>query len=29
MHTCGHDVHLAALVAVGRAAERIGVERGS
>jgi amidohydrolase len=26
MHACGHDVHLAALVAVCRAAERIGVE---
>jgi amidohydrolase len=26
MHACGHDVHLAALVAVGRAAERIGVD---
>jgi amidohydrolase len=26
MHACGHDVHLAALVAVGRAAERIGMD---
>jgi amidohydrolase len=26
MHACGHDVHLAALVAVGRAAARIGVD---
>lgn len=26
MHACGHDVHLAALVAVCRAASRIGVE---
>ena len=26
MHACGHDVHLAALVAVGRAAQRIGVD---
>jgi amidohydrolase len=26
MHACGHDVHLAALVAVVRAAERIGVD---
>ena len=26
MHACGHDVHLAALVAVGRAASRIGVD---
>jgi len=26
MHACGHDVHLAALVAVCRAAARIGVE---
>jgi amidohydrolase len=27
MHACGHDVHLAALVAVGRAAVRAGVPR--
>jgi amidohydrolase len=27
MHACGHDVHLAALVAVGRAAMRVGVPR--
>jgi len=27
MHACGHDVHLAALVAVGRAAVRVGVPR--
>jgi amidohydrolase len=27
MHACGHDVHLAALVAVSRAAVRIGVPR--
>ncbi|GAA4548686.1 M20 metallopeptidase family protein [Amycolatopsis samaneae] len=27
MHACGHDVHLAALVAVCRAAARIGVPR--
>jgi amidohydrolase len=27
MHACGHDVHLAALVAVARAAVRIGVPR--
>ncbi|GAA4483990.1 amidohydrolase [Actinoallomurus oryzae] len=26
MHACGHDVHLAALVAICRAAERIGVD---
>ncbi len=26
MHACGHDVHLAALVAVGRAAVRVGVD---
>lgn len=26
MHACGHDVHLAALVAVGRATARIGVD---
>jgi amidohydrolase len=26
MHACGHDVHLAALVAVGRAASRIGAD---
>ena len=26
MHACGHDVHLAALVAVCRAAERVGVD---
>jgi amidohydrolase len=26
MHACGHDVHLAALVAVSRAATRIGVD---
>ncbi|MFJ1764067.1 M20 family metallopeptidase [Amycolatopsis sp. NPDC088138] len=27
MHACGHDVHLAALVAVARAAVRVGVPR--
>ena len=27
MHACGHDVHLAALVAVCRAARRVGVPR--
>jgi amidohydrolase len=27
MHACGHDVHLAALVAAGRAALRVGVPR--
>ncbi|MER6796336.1 M20/M25/M40 family metallo-hydrolase, partial [Amycolatopsis mediterranei] len=27
MHACGHDVHLAALVAVFRAARRVGVPR--
>jgi amidohydrolase len=27
MHACGHDVHLAALVATGRAAIRVGVPR--
>ncbi|MEV7094664.1 amidohydrolase [Amycolatopsis sp. NPDC051045] len=27
MHACGHDVHLAALVAAGRAAIRVGVPR--
>lgn len=27
MHACGHDVHLAALVAAGRAAVRVGVPR--
>ncbi|SFW90343.1 M20 metallopeptidase family protein [Amycolatopsis australiensis] len=27
MHACGHDVHLAALVAVARAALRVGVPR--
>ncbi|GAB4010009.1 M20 metallopeptidase family protein [Nocardioides ultimimeridianus] len=28
MHACGHDVHLAALVALGRAARRIDEEEG-